>query len=418
MKFELIKNKILIVGIAIILIISGIGIVIFFNVNLPEPYFIKVYSDDDFEKYSFPGNGSINNPYIIEDYSITVPENYKDDNGSPCLVHIIEICHVSKSFIIQNNHLTSKVECGNTPIIFIWDISIPFVIRDNVITGSFHSPIGLCLSGVHSSISQIHNNLFANCQGIELHNSYGLTIEYNIFRSCHMGMYISDSINNTIQNNFFELNTNTYDIFMMRSPSIKIFNNTFTNRPRFTENSYSRYECIRSYSSPNCVIINNTFYFGGVTLSASDYLTATIQNNLVNGKALGFFVNHTNFNIEIPYQYGQLKLINCNHSLIKNQNFCNLTLGIELVYCYNISCSYSNFSYIWTDGIFILRSNNINLSYNTFQYMLTGMYIGYSNVVKVFNNSFYYNYNSLSEQESSISSYNNSFQECGDIFFI
>lgn len=410
------KNKIIIIGIAIILIISGIGFVIFINVNSPEPYFIKIHSDDDFEKYSFPGNGSINNPYIIEGYSITVPENYKDANGSPCTAKIIEIFHVSKSFIIQNNHLTSNVDCGNIAIILIWNVSTSFVIRNNVITGSVHKPTGLWLSGVNSSLSQIHNNLFTNCKGISLYNSYGLSIEYNIFRSCHIGMEIYDSINITIQNSFFELNLGTCDIDMMRSPSIKIINNTFINRPRITENSYHRYECISSYDSPNCVIINNSFSLGGVILSDNDYLTATIQNNLVNGKALGFFVNQTNFNIEIPHQYGQLKLINCNNSLIKNQNFCNLTLGIELVHCYNISCSYSNFSYIWTDGICLGSSNNISLSYNTFQYMLTGMHIRYSNTINVFNNSFYYNYNCISDFESSISSYNNSFQECGHMY--
>ena len=412
MKFELTKNNIIIIGIAIILIISGIGFVIFINVNSPEPYFIKIHSDDDFEKYSFPGNGSINNPYIIEGYSITIPQNYEWNDGPS---GIITIYHVSKSFIIQNNHLTSKVNIGNLPIIRLWNVTGTFIIRENVLTGDYQQT-GFWISSVNSSTAQIYNNILTKCQGIHFYYSYELKIENNTFKFCSTGVSIFDSINITIQNNFFEHNLGTYDIDMMRSPSIKIINNTFTNQPRITENSYHRYESISSSYSPDCVIINNSFSLGGVGLSDNDYLTATIQNNLVNGKALGFFVNQTNFNIEIPYQYGQLKLINCNHSLIKNQNFCNLNLGIELVYCYNISCSYSNFSYIWTDGIYIRSSNNINLSYNTFQYMLTGMYIGYSNVVKVFNNSFYYNYNCISDQESSISSYNNSFQECGHMF--
>ena len=418
MKLKLKENKgIIVIIFAAILTLSIVSIIFLYeNFYKQEPYFIRIHSDDDFEKYGFPGNGSIDLPYIIEGHSIIVPETYTDDNGSPCTAVIFDIAHVTKCFIVQNNHLTSKADCGNIPIIHVWDVNTSFIIRDNIITGSFRDPIGLCLSGLNSPNSQIHDNLFITCIGIELFSSQGPNIENNTFRTCHSGIETYDSANISIQNNFFELNAYTHDIDIIRSPSIKIINNTFTNRQRITTNSYSRYESISSIDSPYCFIINNTFECGGISLSDNDYLTATIQDNLVNGKPLGFFMNQTGLIIDISTQYGQLKLIICTNIEIKYQNLINNTLGIEFVNCTNCSCSYTNFSFIWTDGIYVANSKNISLSYNNFQYLLTGVYIRYTSPVNLFNNSFYYNYNCIIDLESDVSSYNNSFVECGRMY--
>jgi parallel beta-helix repeat protein len=57
--------------------------------------------------------------------------------------------------------------------------------------------------------------------------------------------------------------------------------------------------------------------------------------NLVNGKPLYFYLNHTNLGPDNFTNAGQIFLANCNKSLISNINISNCTTGIMLYRCYN-----------------------------------------------------------------------------------
>ena len=61
-----------------------------------EPF--NITSDVDFETQAWPGNGSISNPYLIENLNIT-------SNSSTC----IWVMNTTRHFIIQNSLFVSPV---------------------------------------------------------------------------------------------------------------------------------------------------------------------------------------------------------------------------------------------------------------------------------------------------------------------
>ena len=119
---------------------------------------IYIFGNEDFTNYGFPGSGTFEDPFIIEGYSITNP---------------------------------------NDNLINIFDTDSFFVIRDNVLNG-FDSW-----------------NM-----GISLHNVKNGIIENNYITGTSLAIFVDNSMYNTIRNNFLDSNGEGINLWESRENTI------------------------------------------------------------------------------------------------------------------------------------------------------------------------------------------------------
>ncbi|MFW9969349.1 MAG: NosD domain-containing protein [Candidatus Odinarchaeota archaeon] len=199
MVFTLLKrNKnALLVLISIITIASTIGIIFtinfVLNAKLHPPILIE--SDADFIPYEFPGNGTQNNPYIIEDLRISASGRFSE---------AIHISNTNAFFIIRN--------C--------------FIYTDY---------IGISLSDVAAGTSWIINNTCysktSDGGGIVLGQTTNCTIISNIITNFMQGIHFNYASHCLVQNNIVESNNNQGINIRYSSYNI-IINNTIKNSPQ------------------------------------------------------------------------------------------------------------------------------------------------------------------------------------------
>ena len=153
---------------------------------------ILITSDSGFSGYSFMGNGSFNNPYLIEGYNITAV-------GS----------------------LSIAIEIRNT--------NSYFIIRDCIIYTEY---IGIALSYVQSGTSKVSQNIIIsttnNGGGILLGNMNNCTIERNYCHDFTQGIHTNDVDGCTIYSNNI-LNSNYQGINIRYSDSNIITYNIIIN---------------------------------------------------------------------------------------------------------------------------------------------------------------------------------------------
>ena len=335
-KFFLFRPRVLVLTIITLIIVTAIltpPIVIWKKRTKP----IIILSDEDFEKYNFPGEGTTDNPYLIQDRKILTKDYYA-----------IGIGNVTKHFIIQNNILKS-----NRYSIF--------------------------LAITTSNIAKIINNTLEGEEaGIFITATPGCKIINNTFRNLHSGIGIftlNDEINDYyVINNTFE-NIQYEEIIIVKSGNSIIENNTCTYENQ-EENQDIRKRGIFIINSPNVTIRNNYLTNKGITLSDNTleaYLTKTVENNFVNGKEVGYLVNRENELIDED-NYSQLYLINCTNVNVTNLESNQCGIGIGLMYCTECSvedCVITNQG--WA-GVAIYVSSFISLSLNNFDSNYRGIY--------------------------------------------
>ncbi|MCE7749358.1 MAG: right-handed parallel beta-helix repeat-containing protein [Candidatus Heimdallarchaeota archaeon] len=133
-----------------------------------HPY-IQIYQNSDFQmKYSFPGNGSEVDPYIIEDL-------------------VIEAVGYSGIYISYTD--------------------VHFIIRNCTILSTNY---GIALEWLEGLNSLIYNNTFWTYQtdGVFLYQTSNLTFYQNTVQYCSRGFYLSSSLDITIAENTFVENDN------------------------------------------------------------------------------------------------------------------------------------------------------------------------------------------------------------------
>ncbi|MCE7745684.1 MAG: hypothetical protein GPJ52_11185 [Candidatus Heimdallarchaeota archaeon] len=153
---------------------------------------ITILDDFDFDLYSFLGDGTKTNPYIIENLNIT--HLYKG----------IVIYDTTKYFIIRNCYF----ETGETGISLSDNANGTATLINNTFVNNIRAMELFGLSG----LTVINNTGYGNCMGIDLWKNYNSLIKNNYFFG--VGTYIpsysygirayslhhSQIINNTIEN--------------------------------------------------------------------------------------------------------------------------------------------------------------------------------------------------------------------------
>lgn len=92
----------------------------------------------------------------------------------------------------------------------------------------------------------------------------------------------------------------------------------------------------------NCQIEDNKVQGSGIWIHETydDYYTATIHNNLVNGRPLTYLINQNDLTIDSNIEFGQIILVNCNNITITDQTLSYLFAGVFIyesssIYLYN-----------------------------------------------------------------------------------
>ncbi|MHA2278812.1 MAG: NosD domain-containing protein, partial [Candidatus Kariarchaeaceae archaeon] len=125
---------------------------------------IYIWSNDDFINYGFPGSGTPDDPFLIEGYSITNP----NDN-------LINIFDTDAYFVIRDTALNGL---GSD---WLWGINL-YNVRNGVIENNFITGTGTAINLDHSMNNKIVNNYIdGNGGGVNLHESRENSIDGNTF---------------------------------------------------------------------------------------------------------------------------------------------------------------------------------------------------------------------------------------------
>ncbi|TFG16399.1 MAG: hypothetical protein EU531_06640 [Promethearchaeota archaeon] len=322
-----------------------------------EPYFIIIDENSDFEIWATNGTGTLEDPYIIEGHTIHIPQDYPS-----YISGIIQISDVTKHFIIQNNRISANIHDINAHI-YIYRVNSSFIIRNNTLSGwSRISPAdsihlrycyiegkGLICNNTFND-SNLH---FYQVKHIDIfNNTFFSETEYSVWHGSNYAWQSSHIIFSG--NNFVNTAILTQDVSNLTVQS-NIFNHTL----------HEFHSSISSHYSTNTRYVNNTFINTGLSMGDSDYLSAHIEGNIVNGKPLGVFINQTNMIIDNSTQYGQIKVLSCSHSMISGQMIDNTSISLSIMYCLNttiFNCSFSNFR----TGVYVGSSNATEIIENEF----------------------------------------------------
>ncbi|MHA1224068.1 MAG: NosD domain-containing protein, partial [Candidatus Heimdallarchaeaceae archaeon] len=354
----------------------------FLSLTSHEP--ITITNDGNFTDYGFPGSGTLDDPYVIEDFNITT----SSDKG-------IYITGTTKYFIIQNCfiHAYSRgIHINNVA-------AYTATIFNN--TCILHENIGIYIqSARYSNITE--NECISNYIGISVDSSEKTIIQYNFVQDGYFGIKVgtsqnsvinnntcvitmdyrfnfqpgglifTDSDNCLIQNNYLKArNTKkgqTHYGIEIKGFNISVFNNIFdsdgyilrgidvnnADQAKIINNTLDQIsEGIFVFGSMYATIVNNSINAFSTFIQFMSYvhhfteespldmyLSHTVENNTKNGSPILYFKNLIGEKIT-EGTYGQLFFINCSDLLIENINMNDGRL--KLVSCNNITMRNSNF---------------------------------------------------------------------------
>lgn len=368
-----------------------------FNLNGNTEFLTKAQSEN------WTGNGSIGNPYIIENYTI---------NGSG-FFYCMYLRQISYYFVIRNCtlggadvnstygwkttslYITNSDNCVIENCTFENDTNVGIVfsqsdliIRNNTfysasrgIYGSYSKTIiinntfyGVNSGGIILFWEKTHivNNWFIGISGanpaIHLYNMDNYSIENNyIYR---FGQIFSET-NNLLKNDIetYKIHNNTLvrgcSIRVCSGYNISIMDNSIDMKGIGISLEFV-YNCrLRNNILKNCGVFFDNFDF--TTPTGNGYLHDVDNSNSINGMPILYMVNETDKVIQ--GNYSEVFLYKCN-----NITFSNKTLPSQFF------------------GFFIIRSNNITITDNLFGGgMRCYLHLVHSNFCQIINNIGIYN---------------------------
>lgn len=335
------------------------------------------------------GNGTVNNPYIIENKVINA--SGKANNG-------ISIQNTNAYFIFRNCTITD---------------TYPFagILLHNVTNGKL-----------------INNTLNNNCYGIYLIDSYNISLTQNIVNSRNpytsiFGIYLfkssfnsianntaqfsaygiylwTSSNNNTIQNN--TANNNGHGIYLEDSNYNKVTRNVFHNNN--VEPYYETSSCIGNIIENNdCtythIVIDGNADFGlhtnqGTGSASTPYILEDIRFELAGKGINGIVIQNTDAHFIIrnctilngDFSRVGIKLHNVTNGLITNNTVNGNDQGINVQESCSVNITQNLVYYNDQSGIYLDNSHDIRIINNTVRQAMFGIDLFQSN-----NNTLWYN---------------------------
>ncbi len=277
--------------------------------------YAPIHIDEDSDFTAFPGSGTEEDPYIIENYNIT----------SDVEVCGINISATTKFFIIRNCFIdaldfgiwiswlsegTAQV-INNTCVnhystgIDLWDVPGAFISNNKlhynkdgiycVTSDNIHLESNNCTNNQLRGVSVrfcdntiIQNNYCSDNEiGIETYFSRNFNVTSNQVILNTKGIYIFNVLSATVSGNIISKNIGN-GIIIEESELVGLKTNTI---------SENKYGILMNYSD-ECFIFNNTItkqIGSGILIHLSDYNLFT-YNNLINNTAYGIYLNYSSEN--------------------------------------------------------------------------------------------------------------------------
>ncbi len=368
---------------------------------------IYITSDSGFIDYGFPGNGTSENPYLIQNMSFN---NVSPNGYSIFIKDTTKYFDISNNTIVANNDGIYLENITSGTVIIKANIFKNIVDYENAglrvyysdgvkIENNTFEKLYYAIRFYYSDESLIQNNSFTACRyGIRGSYTAETMIQSNILLQCDEGIRIFNSPNSIISNNSITLpgyyRTSTYDIAISvdRSDYSEISSNYIYERMQ---------EGILCSESLYCFIYNNTIdrtevgikieYYShyatvlenfcsrslayNLHIENSDYVTAS-KNNFSESAFDGIFFN-----------YVSKALISGNDIISSGTNGIYLRKSSEIYIGQNYITK-STFN-----GIYSTNSSDSVISYNYFfENTKYGVYLDqYSYFNRIHHNEFVYN---------------------------
>lgn len=313
---------------------------------------IIISSDEQFSL--FPGNGTRENPYRIENYSISTP-----------YLSGIYIKGTSVHFVIQNCFINAGQTRSAIYIAFVANGTA--VIKNNTIVQSNYG-----IEILYTDSSVIENNTIENHKnsGIKISSSHFTTISSNhIRKNGGHGILLDVANNSTVYKNVIEDNLG-YGI-------------------------YSVFSYFSNFSS-NYLIHDIIFFYEQET---EMYNSCFFSNNLINGLPISIHID-TEGKI-ISGDLGFLMIINCFNLTITNLNITDSDTGIYIYNSEDIIITNSTLKDTHQESIIVSKSENVILDKNIISYSSqTAINIYFSSNIYLCDNLFFRNYYGIEIDDS------------------
>jgi parallel beta-helix repeat protein len=284
---------------------------------------IEISSDVELANISTSGNGSPNNPYIIENWTIQTSEG-----------HAIHIQDTSAYFVIRNCWVETDYN-GNG--IYIANVSKgTFLLENNSCVNNWN---GISIYYCESS-KVINNSCFQNYRGIKIYDAQLSLLANNTVSNNSNGIQLSESSNNSVIRNIVYNNSEGGIIL------------TYSTNNTILENTLYR----------NGLIVGEIWWYWWIDLSA--YYQTVVANNTVNGKKLIYWQNIVN--TTVPLDTGQVILINCSKVNISSLNLSYVSIALRTVFCNNLSIINNLFSNNREISVHLSESIDITMFNNSF----------------------------------------------------
>ncbi len=230
----------------------------------------------------WPGDGSPENPYIIDGLDIDLG----DEVG-----HCIIISNTRVSFTISNCSLTgagyfpSWSGYGGTGI-NLWNVTNGELVNN---TCNSNGAVGIRLGNSHFNTAANNTCNSNGADGIRLGESDSNTVVKNTcFNNGERGIYLEDSHQNTVANN--TCTSNRYGIYLENSDSNTVSDNTCS---RNTDAGI----CVKSSTSN--IVSDNTCNSNERGINFEDSGSNTVISNICNNNWIGIYLNTSHYNIVV-----------------------------------------------------------------------------------------------------------------------
>lgn len=306
---------------------------------------IEITSNDDVYKYNFPGDGSEQNPFLIEGLKFKSDENFD-----------IKIYNTPFSYIVRNCYFSNEYFC-----LRLWEQnSGSIIIEDNIFkidSKETKYSFGMFVQDSRNII--IRRNKFLGYSsssqiGLYTRNCSDTLIQENYFESIDVGLVFSQNI--IFNNNEFEGGEDEYSSLYSQEVTNITISHTISNKG---------YCSLSLVGSKSIKVLENTLKTGAIVIRndvIEDYSEHQVENNFIGEKKFGYFVNLTDQ--IITEQYSMINLIQSDNITISNQNQHDISTGIRLESCSNCTLVNNNITDSRFDSISVYDSNYTNIINN------------------------------------------------------
>lgn len=294
---------------------------------------VVITSDADFVSQGWPGDGSENAPYLIQDLNIT--------SSARC----ISISNTDVHFKIVDCFFSPNVSLQGTGI-YLYDAV------NGTIAGCEFEDLTYGIFVADTVDGNISNNNFRNCNwwGIYVEYTSDFLISGNDIRDANGGgVSLLYSDNNTVSFNdinatlFANINVCSSDYCDILNNSIGVWVNWGLEARSsigviFANNTfYDEFYGLKLRDCEFCTLENNVFEKEGFSVQGDEiehFMSNSFENNIVESEPIAVLVNRSSETLDAS-AYGQLFLFNSSDCVVEDGNFDDRLIGVSLAFCSN-----------------------------------------------------------------------------------